>query len=160
LSLDALDVDDLARILQTRKNSLIQQFRKLVKFQGADLMFTDGAIREIAGIALERGTGTRGLGSVVEQVTEGVLFKVEAGIRYVITDRTVRGGEVVKQSMAQANAPLSERLVRRETTYTRSCLRSVESLGPFALYLGAKKKRVGQSPLRSKKNRSSSDHIY
>ena len=34
--LDALGVDDLARILQTPKGSLIQQFRKLVRFHGAD----------------------------------------------------------------------------------------------------------------------------
>jgi len=46
--LDALDVDDLARILHTPKNSLLNQFRKLVRFHGADLMFTDAAIREIA----------------------------------------------------------------------------------------------------------------
>ncbi len=53
--LDALGVDDLARILQTTKGSLIQQFRKLVWFHGADLMFTDAAVREIARIAFERG---------------------------------------------------------------------------------------------------------
>ena len=59
--LDALGVEDLARILQTPKNSLIQQFRKLVRFHGADLMFTDAAVKEIARIALERGTGARGI---------------------------------------------------------------------------------------------------
>ena len=63
--LDALGVDDLARILQSTKGSLIQQFRKLVRFHGADLMFTDAAIKEIARIALERGTGARGLRSVI-----------------------------------------------------------------------------------------------
>ncbi len=58
--LDALDVEDLARILQSTKGSLIQQFRKLVRFHGGDLSFTDTAIKEIARIALERGTGARG----------------------------------------------------------------------------------------------------
>ncbi len=105
--LDALGVDDLARILHSTKGSLIQQFRKLVRFHGADLVFTDAAIKEIARIALERGTGARGLRSVVEEVLEGVLFEVEAGIRYVITDRTVRGGEPLKQSMSQTRAPLT-----------------------------------------------------
>jgi len=33
---------------------------------------------------------------VIEEVLEGVLFEVEAGIRYLITDKTVRGGEPVK----------------------------------------------------------------
>jgi len=94
--LDALGVDDLARILQEPKGSLIQQFRKLVRFHGADLMFTDAAVREIARIALQRGTEARGLRAVIEEVLEGVLFEVEAGIRYLITDKTVRGGEPVK----------------------------------------------------------------
>jgi len=92
---------------------LLNQFRKLVRFHGADLVFTDTAIKEIARIALERGTGARGLRSVVEEVLEGVLFEVEAGVRYVISEKTVRGGEAVKQSMTQPRAPLSARLMRR-----------------------------------------------
>src|SRR5208337_2502769 len=111
--LDAPGVKDLARILQTPKGSLIQQFRKLVRFHGADLMFTDAAVREIARIALERGTGARGLRSVVEEVLEGVLFDAEAGVRYVITDKAVRGGEAVKQSMTQPRAPLSWHVLKR-----------------------------------------------
>ncbi len=111
--LDALGVDDLARILHTPKNSLLNQFRKLVKFHGADLLFTDAAVREIAKIALERGTGTRGLRSVVEEVLEGVMFEVEAGVRYVITEKSVRGGEALKQSMTQPKAPLSWHVLRR-----------------------------------------------
>ncbi len=96
-----LGVDDLAGILHSTKGSLTQQFRKLVRFHGADLMFTDAAVKEIARIAMERGTGARGLRSVVEEVLEKVMFEVEAGIRYVITDRAVRGGEAVKQSLSQ-----------------------------------------------------------
>ena len=111
--LDALGVEDLAHILQTPKNSLVQQYRKLVRFHGADLMFTDAAVREIARIALERGTGARGLRSVIEEVLEGVLFEVEAGMRYVISDKTVRGGEAVKQNMTQPRAPLSWHVLRK-----------------------------------------------
>ncbi len=111
--LDALGVDDLARILQTPKSSLVQQYRKLVRFHGADLMFTDAAVKEIARIALERGTGARGLRSVVEEVLEAVLFDVEVEVRYVITDRTVRGGVPVKQSISQPRAPLSWHVLRR-----------------------------------------------
>ena len=50
---------------------------------------------------------------------EEVHFDAEAGVRYVITNRTVRGGEPLKQSMNQARAPLSAHLLRRfrvETT--------------------------------------------
>jgi ATP-dependent Clp protease ATP-binding subunit ClpX len=111
--LDALGVDDLARILQSTKGSLIQQFRKLVRFHGADLVFTEGAMKEIARVALERGTGARGLRSVVEQVLEPVLFDAESGVRYMITDGTVRGGEAVKQNMSQTRAPLGQHVMRR-----------------------------------------------
>ena len=79
----------------------------------ASLLFTDGAVREVARIALERGTGARGLRSVVEEVVEAVLFDVEAGVRYVITDKTVRGGEPLKQSLSQQRARLYVHLLRR-----------------------------------------------
>lgn len=32
---------------------------------------------------------------------EGILFDVEAGVRYVVTEKTVTGGEVLKRSLAQ-----------------------------------------------------------
>ena len=91
-SLEPLGVDDLARILLAPKGSIIQQFRKLVRFHGADLVVTNAAVEEIAKIALQRGMGARGLRSVIENVLEPVLFDVEAGVRYVITEETVRRG--------------------------------------------------------------------
>jgi ATP-dependent Clp protease ATP-binding subunit ClpX len=114
--LDVLGVDDLARVLQAPKDSLIAQFRKLVRFHGADLMFTNAAVREIAKIALERGTGGRGLRSVIEEVLEGVLFAPEPGVQYVITEASVRGGEAVRQSMAVPRAPLGSHVLRRSRT--------------------------------------------
>jgi ATP-dependent Clp protease ATP-binding subunit ClpX len=111
-SLDPLRIDDLARILLIPKGSLIQQFRKLVRFQGADLVVTKAAVEEIAKIALEQGTGARGLRSVIEEVLEPVLFVVEAAVRYVITDKSIRGGEPVKQSMSHTIAPLGEKVLR------------------------------------------------
>ena len=42
---------------------------------------------------------------------EGVLFDVEEGVRFVITAKTVRGGEAVKQSVAQRKAPLNAHLL-------------------------------------------------
>jgi len=82
---------------------------------GEGLMFTDAAVKEIAQIASERGTGARGLRSVVEETLEGVLFDAEAGVRYVVTEKTVRGGEAVKRSMTQTRAPLSKFLRTRIT---------------------------------------------
>ncbi len=56
---------------------------------------------------------------MIEEVLEGVLLDLEAGIRYVIAEGTVRGGEAVSQSMTQTSAPLSAR-VRWRVGVTRS----------------------------------------
>ena len=50
---------------------------------------------------------------MVEEVLEGVLFEVEAGVRYVIAEKTVRGGEAVRQSIVQPRAPLNAHVLRR-----------------------------------------------
>ncbi len=76
-------------------------------------MLTDAAINEIARIALNRGTGARGLRAVIEEVLEAVMFDVEAGVSYVITDKAVRGGEPVKQSMTHTRALLRYRVLKR-----------------------------------------------
>ena len=44
---------------------------------------------------------------------EGVLFDPEPGARYVITDKAVRGGEAVRQSLSQPRAPLSWHVLRK-----------------------------------------------
>jgi hypothetical protein len=46
-------------------------------------------------------------------VLEGVLFDVQAGVRYVITDSTANGGEAVEQSISQMKAPLSGHVLKR-----------------------------------------------
>ncbi len=53
---------------------------------------------------------------MVEEILEGVLFAVEPGIRYVITEKRVIGGEVVRQNMEQMRAPLSVHLLRASTS--------------------------------------------
>ncbi len=49
--------------------------------------------------------------SVVEEVVEGVLFEVEAGVSYLVTDEAVRGGEAVR--VEQIRAPLSVHVLKR-----------------------------------------------
>jgi hypothetical protein len=50
---------------------------------------------------------------VVEEVLERVLFEIEAGVRYVVTEKTVRGGGPVRQRMTQTGAPLGSRVMMR-----------------------------------------------
>ena len=113
-TLDDLGVEDLVRILQEPKNSLLGQYRKLLKYRHADLEFTEGAIREIARIAHERGTGARGLRAVVERILEPVLFDPKPWMTTRITEETVRGGEPEYDLFSlPSTAPLRHRLARR-----------------------------------------------
>ena len=48
-----------------------------------------------------------------------MLYETEPGTRYVVNEKTVRGGEPVKQRMTRMRAPLSAR-VRWRIGVTRS----------------------------------------
>ena len=113
-TLDDLGVEDLVRILKEPTNSLIGQYRKLLKYRNANLSFTDGALMEIARLAHGRGTGARGLRSIVERVLEPVLFDPKPLASYVVTEEAVRGGEVqVTDFLSRLKKPLGHRVARR-----------------------------------------------
>ena len=68
--LDELTEADLARILTEPKNALVKQYRKMFAVDGVDLVFTEQAVNAIATTAITRGTGARGLRSIIEKTLE------------------------------------------------------------------------------------------
>jgi ATP-dependent Clp protease ATP-binding subunit ClpX len=92
--LDPLDVDSLIRILTEPRNALVRQYQKFFEMEGAELEFTDKALREIASRAKEKDTGARGLRSIVEELMTDIMFELpdlELKSKYIITDAVVRG---------------------------------------------------------------------
>jgi len=75
-AVEGLDRTSLVRILVEPKNALLKQFKKLFDLDGVDLQFTDDAVEAIADLALERGTGARGLRAIVEETLLDVMFEV------------------------------------------------------------------------------------
>ena len=84
--LEPLSEDDLVKILVEPKNSLVQQYRRLVQATGwkpgmkepkYDLEFEPAAIKEIAKISSREECGARGLRKVVEKLIEPILFDLE-----------------------------------------------------------------------------------
>ncbi|QDV36877.1 ATP-dependent Clp protease ATP-binding subunit ClpX [Tautonia plasticadhaerens] len=114
-SLDRLGIEDLVRILKEPTNSLIGQYRKLLAYHRASLVISDGALREVARIAHERGTGARGLRAILERVMEPVLFDPRPWACYVVTEAAVRGGdvEVIPGMPGLGLAPLRARVAGR-----------------------------------------------
>ena len=73
-ALQKLDEDDLVRILTEPKNALVKQYQELIRLDGSQLQFTDGALRAMALLAIKRNTGARGLRSIIEDVMRDVMF--------------------------------------------------------------------------------------
>ncbi|MDO9485930.1 MAG: ATP-dependent Clp protease ATP-binding subunit ClpX [Actinomycetota bacterium] len=92
-AVNKLDRDALVAVLTEPRNALIKQYQRLFDLDNVELEFTDGALQEIADQALLRGTGARGLRSILEEVLLNVMYDVpsrdDVG-RVVITDEVVR----------------------------------------------------------------------
>jgi len=77
-TLEALDENALMRILVEPKNALVKQFQKLLDIDGVKLEFRDEALDAIAKEAIKRGTGARGLRSIIENIMLDVMYELPA----------------------------------------------------------------------------------
>ncbi len=68
-TLDTLNREALMQIFKEPKNSLLKQYKALMKMDGVELEFDDEAVAEIAEKAVKRETGARGLRTIVEDIT-------------------------------------------------------------------------------------------
>ncbi|PYI38204.1 ATP-dependent Clp protease ATP-binding subunit ClpX [Arthrobacter psychrolactophilus] len=69
-----LDRTALIQILTEPKNALVKQYQKMFTLDGVELEFDDEALAAIAELALDRGTGARGLRAILEEVLQPVMF--------------------------------------------------------------------------------------
>src|SRR6202047_1304605 len=75
-SVHNLDRDALIQILTEPRNALVKQYRRLFELDGVDLEFTPDSLDAIADQANLRGTGARGLRSIMEEVLLSVMYEV------------------------------------------------------------------------------------
>ena len=71
-----LTEDDLVRILKEPKNSIVKQYKGLMKLDNVDIEFTDEALFEIARTSIELETGARGLRNIMETILTDLMFDV------------------------------------------------------------------------------------
>lgn len=91
--LSPLKKEDLIRILTEPKNSLIRQYVKLFEMENIKLVFTPDALSVMAEKAVEKGTGARGLRSILEEIMLDIMYRIpsmENVDECIITDETVR----------------------------------------------------------------------
>ena len=92
--LNALQREDLVRILQEPKNALVKQYKKLLEYDDVDLEFTEDALTAIADKAIERNIGARGLRAVMEGLLTKVMYEIpsdETVVKAVVTKECVEG---------------------------------------------------------------------
>jgi ATP-dependent Clp protease ATP-binding subunit ClpX len=107
-----LDRAALIQILTGPRNALIKQYQRMFEFDGVELVFEEEALDAIADLALLRGTGARGLRSIMEEVLQPVMFEIPSRDdvdRVVVTKDTVEDNVaptiVPKQAPAKRTSP-------------------------------------------------------
>jgi ATP-dependent Clp protease ATP-binding subunit ClpX len=88
-----LEIDALVKILVEPRNALIKQYQKIFEFEDIELEISQEALGAIAEQALERGTGARGLRSILEEVLIDVMYDLpgdEGAGKVVVDIDTVR----------------------------------------------------------------------
>lgn len=90
VELSSLSEDDFVRILKEPKNSLLFQYRELLKTEGVTLEFTDSGIKQIASLACKvnentEDIGARRLHTILEAVLEDVSYEAPELTSHTIT---------------------------------------------------------------------------
>jgi ATP-dependent Clp protease ATP-binding subunit ClpX len=75
-TLNPLDEKDLVDVLIKPKNALIKQYTKFFEMENVKLTFSDESLNAIAKEALHKGTGARGLRSILEEVMLEVMYEL------------------------------------------------------------------------------------
>ena len=103
--LQELDVDALTRILTEPQNALLKQYSSLLSYDGADIEFSDEAVKAIAEIAYEKKTGARSLRSVLEKVLLPHMFNLpdeEENVTFYFDEDSIRSGKAPKRIVKES----------------------------------------------------------
>ena len=107
VELEALTSDDFKKILREPDNSLIKQYKALLKTENVDLEFSEDGIDTIANIATEvnstvENIGARRLHTIIEKVLDEISFTAtdRSGEKIVVDSNYIKTniGELVKDT--------------------------------------------------------------
>jgi ATP-dependent Clp protease ATP-binding subunit ClpX len=73
-TLNELDQEELVKILIDPKDAITKQYKVLFDLENVKLKFTDGALRAIAKLSVERKSGARGLRSILENTMLDIMY--------------------------------------------------------------------------------------
>jgi len=91
-TLRELNEEALMNILIEPKNAVVKQYEKMFEFEGVTLKFEQDALKAVVETAKKRGTGARGLRSVLEDIMIDIMYKLpdkENISKCLITKKTI-----------------------------------------------------------------------
>ncbi|MHB0927924.1 MAG: ATP-dependent Clp protease ATP-binding subunit ClpX [Candidatus Nanopelagicales bacterium] len=98
-SVTGLDRKALIAVLTEPKNALIKQYQRLFAIDGVELEFDKGAVEAIADLAMARGTGARGLRSIMEEALLQTMYEIPSRddiAKVLVTQAVVLEGTLPK----------------------------------------------------------------
>ena len=96
--LEDLDKETLIQILTKPKNAIMKQYQRLFEFENVRLKFNDDALDAIAGLAMERKVGARGLRMILEDLMLDAMYHMPSN-KTKIRDFLVTKEMVVNQKI-------------------------------------------------------------
>ena len=96
VSLAALAMEDLVKVLTEPKNAVTRQFTKFLSLDKVELVFTPDALDATAKLAIDRKTGARALRTIVEEALLDVMYDIPERTdvtKVVITAETIEHGQ-------------------------------------------------------------------
>jgi len=106
-ALTPLDEAGLMQVLTEPRNAIVKQYQSLFQMENCEVSFSEAGLQEIARQALAKGTGARGLRSIIENVMLEVMFELPdqpRGSKYVIDDTVVRGERSLFPKMPESKS--------------------------------------------------------
>lgn len=112
------DHNELVRILSEPKNSLMNQYKKLLSLDKINLSFSKDSVDVIADQALKKQVGARGLKSIIDDLLLDTMFNInkdDAGVTFkVITEQNKNNEKVLT--------------IKRVATRNKSSLKAVKKV--------------------------------
>jgi len=95
-TLEELDENDLMRVLVEPKDSISKQYQKILELENVKLKFTDGALRAVSRLAVNRKAGARGLRAILENTMLDIMYDIPSRNdvkEVIINEDVVKKGE-------------------------------------------------------------------
>lgn len=92
--LKQLTLNDYIRLMTEPKNAVVKQYQRNIEIEGSHLEFTQGALEELAKIAMSKPTGARTIRSLIENLMLDLMFELpsqETDQTYIIDQEIVQG---------------------------------------------------------------------